>query len=162
MTDLSIQATWNPSPPPRDTNTQTTRLYYRFFFVFLGAVFHGLRGRQTWRKGLSDRTSDYRTGMSWRGSSDKSVWFHPGDDLLSITFRWDGLCNQKSWWEGSLRLASARNWLTCFHYYVFFTEHECVSTSSWTAWTHWPSLVTWDCKYLQIRTVLSWVMNAFA
>ena len=70
-----------PHPHP-GTQTHKQLDCITVFFLFLGAVFHGLRGRQTWRKGLSDRTSDYWTGMSWRGSSDKSVWFHPGDDLL--------------------------------------------------------------------------------
>lgn len=39
---------------------------------------------------------------------------------------------------------------------VYFSQYMSVfPVSSWTAGRTWPSLVTWDCKYLQIRTALS-------
>ena len=116
-----------PHPPPHAA--QTTRLHYRaFFFSLFGSSVPWFTRQTDMTKDLSDRTSDYWAGMSWRGSSDKSVWFYPHDDLLFITSGGgDELCNQKSCWECSLRLASACNWFTCFHYCVFFTVHECVS-----------------------------------
>ena len=151
-----------PHPPPHAT--QTTRLHYRaFFFSLFGSSVPWFTRQTDMTKDLSDRTSDYWAGMSWRGSSDKSVWFYPHDDLLFITSGGGVSCVirravENAHYGSPLPVIDSPVFIT-----VYFSQYMSVfPVSSWTAGRTWPSLVTWDCKYLQIRTALSWVMNAFA
>lgn len=138
MTDLSIQATRNPPsrptpplpPQPCHPVTHTHIHTYKQMdcitdFPFSGAVFHGIRSRQTWRRILVIRLQIIEQEcLRWepRGGSDKTAgWLHVPPMMIRS-------CVALTWWAEKLMrgLIIACNWFTCFHFFPFSMCAACL------------------------------------
>lgn len=128
-----LQGTPPPDPHHPSPHSPATRSHTHTYkqmdcitdFPFSGAVFHGIRSRQTWRRILVIRLQIIEQEcLRWepRGGSDKTAgWLHVPPMMIRS-------CVALTWRAEKLMrgLIIACNWFTCFHFFPFSMCAACL------------------------------------